>query len=156
MTENQRESFRIGPDAGLEVELLRAGRSIPCELVNLSAGGAKVTTAVALEPGEQCTLTLQLGRELRTQGKTAVVRLPMEVLDGSGSTVRLRSTSASGSPEYEAATRLLLEAQRLQRARKTGTDDASPMVSDEERRARLRRQDGPRFSKGSLRPGSDS
>jgi hypothetical protein len=146
MTENQRESFRIGPDSDLTAELLQAGRSMRCELENLSAGGAKITTSRSLEAGGECTLVLRLG--------ATMVRLPMQVLDSTATSARLRATSEPGSPEYEAAMHLVREAQRRQRAKAAGTDEASPMVSDEERRAKLRRPSSPRFSKGSLRPGA--
>ncbi len=157
MTENQRESFRIGSDAGLEAELLHQGRAAPCTLDNLSAGGAKLTSELQVPQGAECMLRLRLGSELRPASDTSYASLPMEVLERDDTvagtvTYRLRSTSQPGSAEYEAATKLVLAAQRLQRAQQLGTDEASPMASDDERRAKLRVPKQQRFSKGSLRP----
>ncbi len=158
MTENQRESFRIGPDSDLKAELFHEGRITPCQLENLSAGGAKVTSEVRMPAGAQCTLGVRLGSSMRASTAIPYVSFLMEVLDrddpASGPvTYRLRSTTAPGSDEYEAAAKLVFEAQRQSRSRATGTDEASPMASDEERRSKLRVPKRPRFTKRSLRPG---
>lgn len=158
MTENQRESFRIGPDSDMQAELFHEGRIAPCTLENLSAGGAKVTSELRMPPGAQCTLGVRLGASMRTTGSVQYVSFLMEVLDDAlpeqgPVTYRLRSTTGPGSAEYEAAAKLVIAAQRQARARETGSDEASPMVSDEERRAKLRTEQQARFSKKSLRPG---
>lgn len=158
MTENQRESFRIGPDSDLKAELFHEGRITPCQLENLSAGGAKVTTELRMPPGAQCTLGVRLASAMRASTAIQYVSFLMEVLDhdqpeSGPMTYRLRSTTGPGSEEYEAAAKLVFEAQRQLRSHETGTDEASPMVSDEDRRAKLRVPKKPRFSKGSLRPG---
>lgn len=158
MTENQRESFRIGPDSDLKAELFHEGRITPCQLENLSAGGAKVTSEIRMPEGAQCTLGVRLGSSMRASTAIPYVSFLMEVLDhdepGAGPvTYRLRSTTGPGSDEYEAAARLVFEAQRRTRSRVTGTDEASPMASDEERRSKLRVPKRPRFTKRSLRPG---
>ncbi len=158
MTENQRESFRIGPDSDMQAELFHEGRIAPCRIDNLSAGGAKVTSELRMPPGAQCTLGVRLGTAMRTSTTVPYVSFLMEVLDDvlpetGPITYRLRSTTAPGSAEYEAAAKLVFAAQRQARARETGTDESSPMVSDEERRAKLRVEQQARFSKKSLRPG---
>lgn len=159
MTENQRESFRIGPDSDLRAELFHEGRISPCRLENLSAGGAKVTSELRMPAGAQCTLGVRLGSSMRVSTTISYVSFLMEVLDLDAPptgpvTYRLRSTTAPGSDEYEAAAKLVFEAQRQTRSRTTGTDEASPMASDEDRRSKLRVPKKQRFSKGSLRPGS--
>ncbi len=158
MTENQRESFRVGPDSDMQAELFHEGRVAPCQLENLSAGGAKVTSDLRMPSGAQCTLGVRLGSSMRSSTAVSYVSFLMEVLDlvvpAQGPvTYRLRSTTGPGSAEYEAAAKLVFAAQRQTRARETGADEASPMVSDEERRAKLRVEQEARFSKKSLRPG---
>lgn len=158
MSENQRETFRIGPDSDLEAELFHEGRIAPCQIENLSAGGAKVTSDLRMPAGAQCTLGVRLGTSMRASSAIPYVSFLMEVLDDDlpeqgPFTYRLRSTTGPGSAEYEAAAKLVFEAQRQARARETGTDRSSPMVSDEERRAKLRVEQQARFSKKSLRPG---
>lgn len=160
MTENQRETFRIEPDSDLEAELFHEGRVTPCELENLSAGGAKVTSSLQMAAGAQCTLGVRLGQSLRSSTPIPYVSFLMEVLDlettvDGPTTYRLRSTTAEGSPEREAAAKLVFEAQRRARSRATGADESSPMVSDEERRTKLRVEQQPRFSKRSLRPDAE-
>jgi hypothetical protein len=158
VTENQRESFRIGPDSDLQAELFHEGRVSPCRLVNLSAGGAKVTSDLRMPPGAQCTLGVRLGASMRPSTSIPYVSFLMEVLDDDlpergPFTYRLRSTTAPGSAQYEAAAKLVFAAQRQERSRETGTDESSPMASDEERREQLRVSKPARFSKKSLRPG---
>ncbi|MCW2920247.1 MAG: hypothetical protein JWL76_121 [Thermoleophilia bacterium] len=158
MTENQRETFRIGPDSDLQAELFHEGRVAPCRIENLSAGGAKVTSDLRMPPRAQCTLGVRLGSSIRTSTSVEYVSFLMEVLDDvlpeqGPVTYRLRSMTGPGSTEYEAAAKLVFMAQRQALARETGADQASPMVSDEERRAKLRVEQQARFSKKSLRPG---
>lgn len=158
MTENQRETFRIGPDSDLQAELFHEGRVSPCRIENLSAGGAKVTSELRMPAGAQCTLGVRLGSSMRTSTAVEYVSFLMEVLDDvlpeqGPVTYRLRSTTGPGSAEYEAAARLVFAAQRHARSRETGADEASPMASDEQRRANLRVEQQARFSKKSLRPG---
>ena len=150
MSENQRETFRIGPDSDLQAELFHEGRVAPCQLVNLSAGGAKVTSDLRMPPGAQCTLGVRLGSEVRGASALPYVSFLMELLDEDVPeqgpyTYRLRSTTGPGSPEYEAAAKLVFAAQRQSRARETGTDRASPMASDENRRSKLRIEQQARF-----------
>jgi hypothetical protein len=158
MSENQRETFRIGPDSDLQAELFHEGRVAPCRIENLSAGGAKVTSDLRMPAGAQCTLRVHLGTSTRESTSASHAEFLMEVLDDvppeqGPVTYRLRSTTGPGSAEYEAAAKLVFAAQRQALARGTGADEASPMVSDEERRARLRTEQQARFSKKSLRPG---
>lgn len=159
MAENQRESFRIDADPELEAELFHEGRVAPCRLLNLSAGGAMIECDLDLPTGSQCTLGVRLRGSLAGAGVPYVSFL-MEALEPTDSqersTHRLRSTTGPGSQQYEDASRLVFEAQRLRRAAESGTAGASPMASDPDRRRQLRPQPRPRFSKGSLRPdGSD-
>jgi len=158
MTENQRESFRADPGPEVEAQLVWRLRSAPCTVLDLSAGGAKVTSTLAMPKGTDCTLRLQIGEALRSATKFDDVQLPMTVLDSSSEdglvTYRLKNQVGPGAFQYEAATKLVLEAQRRARAAAAGIEDASPMATDEERRASLRTQRTPRFGKGSLRPGS--
>ncbi len=159
MTDDQREAFRIDADDEIRAELFYEGRVAPCALENLSAGGAKLTSALAMDPATQCTLGVRLGRINQGSGARYVSFL-MEVLDaepapdGSTTSYRLRSLTAPGTPEYEEAARLVFEAQRRRLGAASGAGEASPMASDEERRRKLRTEQRPRFSKRSLRPGS--
>jgi hypothetical protein len=163
MADNQRESFRIEADSDLEAQLSHAGRSEPCMVENLSAGGAKLTCRIDLPAGTQCTLRARLGPGLRgPNSATTFVELPVEVLEstpkaaGSESIAyRLRTTAEAGSPQYEAMQKLIFAAQRAAAAKRTGASMASPMVTDEQRHERIRSEKKSRFSKGSLRPGSD-
>lgn len=156
MAENQRESFRIEGDPMLRAELFHEGRVAPCSIENLSAGGASLTSTIQMQPGSQCTLGVRLDDSIQTVAATYVSFL-MEVLEASpaptGTSYRLRNTTGPGTPEFEAATKLVFEAQRLRRAGETGTGAGSPMATDEDRRRDLRSDPRPRFSKGSLRPG---
>lgn len=162
MTENLRESFRIEASSDLDAELFHEGRVAPCSLVNLSAGGARIRTSLAMPAAAQCTLGVRLGARLRRTGAGTppYVSFLMEVLDGSpredGSwDYRLRSTTGPGSDQYEAAAKLVFAAQRAHLASQSGIEPASPMVVDRERRRRLRTILRPRFTKRSLRPGQD-
>lgn len=158
MTENLRESYRIESHPDLDAELFHEGRVAPCSVHNLSAGGAKVTSALAMPAGAQCTLGVRLGPGLRSSGSIPpYVSFLMEALDSvprpDGSfDYRLRSTTAPGSPEYESASKLVFAAQRARQAQLTGAGQASPMVVDETRRRRLRLPRVARFSKRSMRP----
>lgn len=158
MTENQRESFRIDADEELHAELFHEGRVAPCTLQNLSAGGARLRSKLEMPPGTQCTLGVRLGGAGHGPNGRYVSFL-LGVLDatpkGDWFEYRLQSLTAPGSAEHEAATRLVFEAQRRRLAASSGTDQASPMASDEQRRKELRTEQRQRFSKGSLRPDSD-
>lgn len=159
MDENQRESFRVDSAPGLEAELFHEGRVAPCSLHNLSAGGAKVTSTVSLAPGSHCTLGVRTQATMPGRGSAATyVSFLMEVLEATPATggsfeYRLRSMTGPGSKEYEAAARLVFEAQRALLARGSGAEPSSPMVTDPDRRRRLRVLRPPRFTKRSLRPG---
>ena len=162
MADNQRESFRIEADSDLEAQLSHSGRTAPCRIENLSAGGAKLSCDLDLPAGTRCTLRARLGPGLRDpRTTTAFVELPVEVLEahptpGSESIAyRLRSTAEPDSPPYEAMQKLIFAAQRAAAAKRTGASMASPMVTDEQRHERIRAEKKSRFSKGSLRPGSD-
>ena len=158
MTENLRESFRIEADPDLETELFHEGRVKPCSLHNLSAGGAKVTSAISMPQGAQVTLGVRLGSELRTSQSTPqYVSFLMEVLEATprpdhAFDYRLRSTTGPGSQEYETAAKLVFAAQRARLAKRSGVEPSSPMVVDEERRRGLRIPLLARFTKRSMRP----
>lgn len=158
MDENQRDSFRVEPAPGLEAELFHEGRIAPCVLHNLSAGGAKVTSPLAMSSGAHCTLGVRSTAAPGRQQESYVSFL-MEVLEATREaddafSYRLRSMTAPGSAEYEAAAKLVFDAQRAILAGGSGAEPSSPMVSDTERRRRLRVLRPPRFTKRSLRPGS--
>jgi hypothetical protein len=161
MNENLRESFRIEADSDLEAELQHGRLTRSCSVENLSAGGAKVKSTLQVMQGARCTLRARLGPGLREQATiTPYVSFPMEVLSADqlmGGTIeyRLRSTAQPGSSEYEAAAKLIMAAQRAARAKQTGAAVASPMVSDPERRKKLRSESQARYSKKSLRPDAD-
>jgi hypothetical protein len=162
MADNQRESFRIEADSDLEAELSLGGRTAPCTVENLSAGGAKLSSRLEVPAGTQCTLRARLGPGLRTdRTPSRFVELPVEVLEATPRTgsesidYRLRSTAEPGSPAYEAMQKLIFAAQRAAAAKRTGASMASPMVTDEQRHERIRAEKKSRFSRGSLRPGSD-
>lgn len=175
MSENQRESFRVEPDGvSLAAELFHEGRVEPCELVNLSAGGAKVRSRLRVQAGRQCTLGVRL--EGSKPGSTAVsyvsfhsevieaTTLPFEEDDPTGLGLgdparptyeyRLRNLMTAGSNEYEEAAKFVVEAQRWAISAKTGLASASPMASERERRRGFWPSRRGRFGRGSLRPGS--
>lgn len=159
MTENLRESFRIDAESDLEAELFHQGRAKPCTLHNLSAGGAKATSALHVPEGAACTLRIRLGVGLRDPGPPPpFVDFPVSVIELTPSDdlwdYRLRSTTQPGSPAYEAVAKLVFAAQRAQRATETGREVASPMAVDLERRRRFRIPSTKRFTKKSFRPGS--
>lgn len=160
MTENLRETFRVEPDAELECELFHEGRVAPCTLHNLSAGGAKVSCTLPMAAGAQCTLGVRLSPSLRGSTHPAYVSFLMEVAEASpredeGFDVRLRSTTGPGSPQFEAASKLVFATQRRLLAQRSGSEAASPMHSDPERRGGFRRSMLRRFGKRSLRPDQD-
>jgi hypothetical protein len=162
MTENLRETFRVEPGHELDAELFHEGRVAPCQLENLSAGGARVRSALAMPQGAQCTLGVRLGEAMRGASTPTYVSFLMEVLEAtsieesSAYDYRLRSTTAPGSPEYETAAKLVFAAQRTALAAKSGTaQPASPMASDEERRRRFWMPRAPRFGKRAMRPDAD-
>lgn len=162
MADNQRETFRIEADSDLEAQLSHAGRTASCTIENLSAGGARLSCDLDVPAGARCTLRARLGPGLRDpRTATEFVDLPVEVLEATPRTgsesieYRLRATSAPGSPEYESMQKLIFAAQRAAAAKRTGASMASPMVTDEQRHERIRSEKKSRFSRGSLRPGSD-
>ena len=157
MSKNLRESFRVGGEADIEAELFHEGKVAPCLVINLSAGGAKVISELDVPAGSQCTLGIRLTSKIKGWNEPYVSFL-MEVLqvtyglDGRR-VCRLKNMTAPGTADYEMAAKLVFEAQRRLLAKSTGTDAASPMVSDEARRAELRPPERPRYSKDSLQPG---
>jgi hypothetical protein len=162
MTENLRETFRVEPGHELDAELFHEGRVAPCQLENLSAGGARVRSALQMPSGAQCTLGVRLGEAMRSSSTPAYVSFLMEVLetipdeDASTFDYRLRSTTAPGSSEYETAAKLVFAAQRSALAAKSGsTRPSSPMASDGERRRRFWMPRAPRFGKRAMRPDAD-
>jgi hypothetical protein len=153
MTQNHRETFRITLDSELQSTLEQAGASSPCELVDLSAGGARLRSTLQPAVGELCTLHLQLiahGPEARIKLKVLAVTAQVDSW-----LLRLQNLTEPGSIEHERLTKLVFELQRRQLARASGTDDASPMVSDPERREKLRPPRPARYTKKSLRPDAD-
>jgi len=158
MTSNLRESFRV--DAHFQAELFHEGRVVPCEVTNLSSGGAAVTTALEMPAGAQCTLGLRLEPDLQRSAGVGYVSFHMEVLQatpihGGDIVYRLRNVTGSGSKQREMAAKLVVAAQRRALAVRSGAEPASRMVSDPERRRDLRSRLRERFSSGSTRPGSD-
>lgn len=157
MTENQRETFRVEPSSDLYAELFHEGRVTPCALENLSAGGARARTSLAMPPGAQCTLGVRLGESVRRSDRTpAYVSFLMEVIERSTAPdgrydYRLRSTTGPGSDQYEEAAKLVFTVQRTQLAKRSGSDEASPMAAEPERRRRLRSVLRRRFSRRSVR-----
>ena len=162
-----REYFRVEGADVLVAELELGGRTHPCTVDNMSAGGACVRVFASGAPGDRVRLRVRTSRDDELAGAAAppYVAFAGEILDVSTepmagsphagdaqSIVRLRFVPESGSAGADAATRIVFEAQRLLRARSLGTDDASPMATDPERRAALRPSFEPRFNRGSLRP----
>lgn len=159
MDEQQRQSFRI--DSHFPGELFHEGRVAPCEVLNLSAGGARVHTRMELRSGAVCTLGIPLDSDLEKAAGTSYVSFHMFVLDavpqadGEHIDYRLQHVASSNETagEYELATRVVFAAQRRELAHESGAEDASPMVSDHERRKSLISRMKPRFSRGSVRGG---
>lgn len=152
MSENQRASFRVTD--GFEAELVRHGRAERCDVLDLSAGGARIVSTGALEPGTQVGLRVRLAGD-HSAGPGLV--MSVEVLDtipddrsSDGTAVRLRHLAPEGSTEHEAVARLVTEAQRRLRSRETGVGQASPMrtVPEERQARRAKRGLRLRFSKG--------
>lgn len=156
--ENRRETFRARLD--VDAEIFHEGRVVACNVTDLSAGGARIESGIELPIGTQCTLGMRLGDELARATGTEYLSWHLEVLDrtelpGDLHEYRVRSLSTPGSDAYEAAHKVVFEAHRRALAAERGTEDASPMASDEERREQLREPDQARFSRSSLRPGVD-
>jgi hypothetical protein len=154
--ENQRRSFRV--ESLMEGELFHEGRVVACAVENLSAGGAAVVSSLEMPAGTQCTLGLRLADDLAVSSGLEYVSFHMEVLEveairGGDLRYRMRNLTSEGSAAYERAQRVVFEAQRRELAARSGADESSPLVSDRDRRRRLRRPRRPRFGKGSLRPG---
>jgi hypothetical protein len=160
MTENQRESFRIDADPQLQAELFHEGRVTPCDLRNLSAGGARLRCSMPMATGSHCTLGVRIAPRHGADAGGTYVSFLMEVLESTAHDddlyeYRLRNATGPGSQDYEAATKLVFEAQRRRLSAESGADESSPMASDDQRRRRLRIPRRPRFSRRSLRPGND-
>lgn len=161
MSDQQRQSFRVEPH--LDGELFHEGRVAPCDVINLSAGGARIETSMHLRGGAVCTLGIRLDPELERAAGTPYVSFHMFVLDARpqpGSDVvdyRLQhlSTAASSSTEYETATKVVYAIQRRDLAHGSGVEGASPMATDRPRRRKLASKLKPRFSRGSTRGGGD-
>lgn len=160
MDENLRSTFRVPAVPGLDAHLRHDGRSHPCSIENLSAGGARLESPLVLPPGAGCMLAVRVLDPSTPAVAVPFLEIPMEVLerldeDSNHHVYRLHSLAPEGSKDYEAAMHLVFDAQRRARALQTGADQASPMVSDETRRDQLRTSTTQRFSSGSLRPGTD-
>ncbi|MCW2950335.1 MAG: PilZ domain [Thermoleophilia bacterium] len=158
MDEQQRESFRV--EAPLDGEIFHAGRVAPCEVRNLSAGGARVATRMQLATGDVCTLGLPLDSEHERATGTDYASFHMYVLDAvpqDDDMVDYRLQHVT-SPEYatgayQTAMQLVFAAERLRLNEGSPMEGASPMVSTHERRRGLMSKMRPRFSRGSVRGG---
>jgi len=158
MDDNQRDSFRL--ERNFEAELSHEGRVSACVVTNLSAGGARIQTTFEMRTGRSCTLGILLDPRTRAEAGVDQVSFHMEILERTELPeamieYRLRNATGPGSSEYETAARLVVQAQRQMIAAETGAGEASPMVSDDDRRRRFRIPVRPRFGKGNMRPGSD-
>lgn len=156
MRPNRRESYRI--EQTFEAELFHEGRVVACQVLDFSAGGARVESPLEMQRGTQCTLGLRLEPALAREAGVDYLSFMMEVLDAQPRPhaqlgYRLRTIARPGTKTYERAMRTVLAAQRMALARESDAAGASPMVSDEERRSRFRVPFVTRFTKGSLRPG---
>ena len=157
MTDNSRETFRVEPSSAITATLTHAGRTSPCELGNLSAGGAQVTSVLSMPAGTQCSLHVHLTPTSDRQAQTTSVLLSMDVVEMRAVAdelieYRLQNMTAPGSTEHESAMRIVLAAQRSLLGEATGASEASPMASDPARRSRLRPRLLARITKRSLRP----
>lgn len=139
---NQRSSFRI--DEELDAELHHRGRVIPCRIVNLSAGGARVLSDQDLPRDRTCMVQVPLTGDLATSVGAPVANMHLEVLDSTpgegGFVTRMRSLDGPGSPEHESTAKLVFALQRRARAAQSGAAEASPMRTTAEsiRRERSR------------------
>ena len=159
MDEQQRQSFRIEPHfAG---ELFHEGRVAPCDVLNLSAGGARVRTPLRLASGAVCTLGIPLSGDLERAAGASYVSFHMFVLDAVPQSddevvdYRLQhvSSSSDSAGEYQLATKVVFAAQRRDLAHESGADESSPMVSTHERRLGFMSRTKARFSRASIRGG---
>jgi len=159
MEEQQRKSFRVEPQ--IAGELFHEGRVAPCDVLNLSAGGARVQTTMPLRSGSVCTLGIPLDGELERAAGTGYVSFHMYVLDAVPQTerelvdYRLQhvSSSTESAGEYQLATKVVFASQRRDLAHESGADEASPMASTPARRRSFAARLKPRFSRGSVRGG---
>jgi hypothetical protein len=158
--DNQRQSFRT--DFHAQAELFHRGAVVPCEIVNLSAGGMRLTSLALLEPGEPVSLGLRLFGDVREAAGLDYLNFHLEVLgvdeverDDAGAVVReyrCRNLTPEGSPLYERAHRIVFDAERRRLAAVSGMDEASPMQRDHERDLARRVEAVPRYGKSSLNP----
>ncbi|MBC7460498.1 MAG: PilZ domain-containing protein [Thermoleophilia bacterium] len=159
MDEQQRQSFRVEPHfAG---ELFHEGRVARCDVLNLSAGGARVQTRMRLASGAVCTLGIPLDGDLERAAGMSYVSFHMFVLDAVPQSedelvdYRLQhvSSSSESAGEYELATKVVFASQRRDIAHESGADESSPMVSTRDRRLGFMSRTKARFSRGSTRGG---
>ncbi|MCW2961758.1 MAG: hypothetical protein JWM25_821 [Thermoleophilia bacterium] len=155
MTTNQRDTFRIYRTFD-DAELFHEGRVVACTVHNLSAGGAQVESALEMPEGSHCTLGLRLDPQMAADAGIEYLSFHMSVLEatpraGGQLTYRLRNETRPGSPEYEAAAKLVFAAQRRELAERSGADEASPMAHDTAKPRRRRSIFKVRFGKGSTR-----
>lgn len=134
MSTNQRAAFRI--DEELDAILHIHGRTHPCRIVNLSAGGARLHSQVELREGRACMVTIPLDAQLAEAVGEPVATMHVEILDsqhaGTEHIARARSIDDTGSPEQQAMARLVFALQRRARSHESGADEASPMQTTAE------------------------
>ncbi|MCW2972163.1 MAG: hypothetical protein JWN72_436 [Thermoleophilia bacterium] len=159
MDEQQRQSFRV--ESHFAGELFHEGRVAPCDVLNLSAGGARVQTRMRLASSAVCTLGIPLDADLEKAAGVGYVSFHMYVLDAvpheGDELVDYRLQHVSSPSEtaggYQLATRVVFAAQRRDLAHESGADQASPMVSTHERRLGFMSRTKARFSRASIRGG---
>lgn len=153
---NQRSSFRI--DEELDAELHFRGRTFPCRIVNLSAGGARIQSDQDLPRDRTCMVQVPLTGDFADAVGASTMKMHLEILDSTpqdGSFVtRMRSLDGAGTPEHEAIAKLVFAIQRRARAVQSGVDDASPMQTTAESIRRERTRTKLRISRSLWRPSS--
>lgn len=119
---NQRKSDRVPFTVYAELFLPQA--TVPALIINLSAGGALLSSAAPLERGQRVGMGLRLLDSLKNEAGVDYLHFDLEILQATtqenGTMLyRCKSTARSNSPQYERASKLVIAAQK-QHANKSG------------------------------------
>lgn len=156
MSDNRRNAYRVPFSA--RAEIVARGRSRPCTILNLSAGGVLIEVEREMQVGDTARLDLTLDGELQRAAGVPMLQFDLEVLGEAEHPTddlhgyRCRHTAIEGDPQYEQARKVVFGAERAQRAAETGMGESSPMASDEQRRDQQRPERKPRYNKSSINP----
>lgn len=142
MADNARHSVRVTEN--FRGDLFHAGQVAACEVLDVSAGGARFVSELRVNVGAHCTLGFALAEELASAASITdpYVSFHLEVLErtpcDAGFSYRARNLTREGSAEYERAVRVVFAVQREHLARTSGAAESSPMAMDAARREHRR------------------